>query len=157
NSIPGPEFDDRSIAIVEAGLFGGTCLNVGCIPTKMFVHPAELADAARQGTNLGVHAQLNSVDWPGIRDRIFNRIEAIEARGDEYLEGPDNPSVTVCSGQGHFIGMKTLGIVLHVGTTVEITADQFVLAAGAHAVIPDMPGLADGTVPFHTSDTIMRI
>lgn len=157
NSIPGPEFDDLSIAIVEAGLFGGTCLNVGCIPTKMFVHPAELADAARHGKNLGVDATLNSVDWPGIRDRIFNRIDAIEAGGREYREGSENPNVTVFSGHGQFTGTKTLNIDLHDGSSVEITGDKFVLAAGAHAVVPEIPGLSDGSVPFHTSDTIMRI
>lgn len=157
NSIPGPEFDGLSIAIVEAGLFGGTCLNVGCIPTKMFVYPAELADAARHGKNLGVDAGLNSVDWPGIRDRIFARIDAIEAGGRAYREGPENPNVTVFSGHGRFTGTKTLRVDLHDGSTTVITGDQFVLAAGAHAVIPDIPGLADGAAPFHTSDTIMRI
>lgn len=157
NSIPGPEFDGLSIAIVEAGLFGGTCLNVGCIPTKMFVYPAELANAARQGKNLGVDAQLNAVDWPGIRDRIFSRIDAIEAGGREYREGPENPNVTVFSGHGKFTGAKTLSVDLHDGSTTEITGEQFVLAAGAHAVIPDIPGLVDGMAPFHTSDTVMRI
>lgn len=157
NSIPGPEFDGLSIAIVEAGLFGGTCLNVGCIPTKMFVYPAELADAARHGKNLGVDAQLNAVDWPGIRDRIFTRIDAIESGGREYREGPENPNVTVFSGHGKFTGSKTLSIDLHDGSTTEITGEQFVLAAGAHAVVPDIPGLVDGSAPFHTSDTIMRI
>ena len=49
NSIPGPEFDDLDIAIVEGGTFGGTCLNVGCIPTKMFVYPADLAEGAEAG------------------------------------------------------------------------------------------------------------
>ena len=43
NSIPGPEFDDWKIAIVEKGVFGGTCLNVGCIPSKMFIYAADLA------------------------------------------------------------------------------------------------------------------
>ena len=43
NAIP-PELGDRRIAIVERGMFGGTCLNVGCIPSKMFVLPADVAD-----------------------------------------------------------------------------------------------------------------
>jgi mycothione reductase len=157
NSIPGPEFDDWSIAIVEDGLFGGTCLNVGCIPTKMFVHPAELADAARHGKPLGINAQLNSVDWPGIRDRIFGRIDAIESGGRAYREGPECPNITVFAGRGQFTGMKTLHVDLHDGGTAEVTADRFVLAAGSHAVIPKVPGLGDGAAPFHTSDTIMRI
>lgn len=174
NSIPGPEFEHWNIAIVEDGLFGGTCLNAGCIPTKMFVHPAELADSARHGRSLGINAELKSVDWPGIRDRIFGRIDAIEAGGRAYRVGAECPNITVFSGRGRFTGLKTLHVDLHDGGTSQVTADRFVLAAGSHAVVPQIPGLAsapgvvDGAsqadgglletgAPFHTSDTIMRI
>jgi mycothione reductase len=157
NSIPGPEFDEMSIALVEDGLFGGTCLNVGCIPTKMFVHPAELADAGRHGARLGVQSTLDKVDWPGIRDRIFGRIDAIEAGGRRYREGDECPNITVFAGRGTFTGHKQLSIALHDGSTEVITADRWVLAAGSSAVVPDVPGLSDRSVPFHTSDTIMRI
>ncbi|ALV45114.1 mycothione reductase [Arthrobacter alpinus] len=170
NSIPGPEFATWSIAIIEDGLFGGTCLNVGCIPTKMFVHPAELADAGRHGAPLGIDAELKSVDWPGIRDRIFARIDAIEAGGRAYREGPECPNITVFSGRGRFTAAKTVHVDLHDGGTAQVTADRFVLAAGSHAVVPSVPGLAaapgetpapdvrgDGGAPFHTSDTIMRL
>jgi len=56
NTIAGKEYQDMTIAIVESGRFGGTCLNVGCIPTKSYVYPADIAEAARQGGRLGVHA-----------------------------------------------------------------------------------------------------
>lgn len=161
NSIPGPEFDRWNIAIVEDGHFGGTCLNVGCIPTKMFVHPAELADAARHGKALGIDSQLNSVDWPGIRDRIFGRIDAIESGGRQYREGPECPNITVFAGRGRFSEHKELHIDLHDGGSTQVTADRFVLAAGSHAVVPDTPGLADSPTQsaavFHTSDSIMRL
>lgn len=161
NSIPGPEFDHWNIAIVEDGHFGGTCLNVGCIPTKMFVHPAELADAARHGKALGIDAQLNSVDWPGIRDRIFGRIDAIESGGRQYREGPECPNITVFAGRGRFSGHKELHIDLRDGGSTHVTADRFVLAAGSHAVVPDTPGLSDSATEsaatFHTSDSIMRL
>ena len=157
NSIPGPEFEDWNIAIVEDGLFGGTCLNVGCIPTKMFVHPAELADASRHGRALGIDAQLNSVDWPGIRDRIFGRIDAIEAGGRAYRESSQCPNITVFAGRGRFAGHKALHVTLHDGGTAQVTADKFVIAAGSHAMVPTIPGLANGTANFHTSDTIMRL
>lgn len=165
NSIPGPEFDHWNIAIVEDGLFGGTCLNVGCIPTKMFVHPAELADAARHGRALGVDAQLNAVDWPGIRDRIFGRIDSIEEGGRRYRQGPECPNITVFPGRARFTGHKALNVDLHDGGTAALTADRFVLAAGSHAMVPDVPGLAaspgtgaaGGGAVFHTSDTIMRL
>ena len=67
NSIPGPEFDDWTIAIVEKGVFGGTCLNVGCIPSKMFVYAADVAETVRHASKFGIDAQVNSVDWPAMR------------------------------------------------------------------------------------------
>ena len=71
NSIPSPDFDDRRIAIIEKGTFGGTCLNVGCIPTKMYVYAADIALAAREAGRLGLDAQVTSVDWDSIVDRVF--------------------------------------------------------------------------------------
>ena len=157
NSIIGPEFADLSIAVVEDGLFGGTCLNVGCIPTKMFVHPAELADGVRHGRDLNIALQLNSVDWRGMRDRIFGRIDAIEAGGRRYRESAENPNVTVFAGRGTFTGHKRLHVALHSGEQTEITADRWVLAAGSQVIIPDIPGVHDDAVAVHTSDTVMRI
>ena len=155
NSIPGPDFDDWNIAIVENGIFGGTCLNVGCIPTKMFVYPAEIAEGIVEGPPLGIHATLDRVDWKSMRDRIFGRIDPIAAGGKAYREGDECPNITVYTGTGTFTGTKTLHIDLADGTTEDITADQFVIAAGSRADVPDIPGL--DTVRYHTSDTVMRI
>ena len=55
NSIPAPDYDNVRIALVEEGRFGGTCLNVGCIPTKMFVLAADAARNIREASRLGVH------------------------------------------------------------------------------------------------------
>lgn len=148
NSIIGPEHDEWDIAMVERGLFGGTCLNVGCVPSKMLVYAAEVAEIARSGPALGVDTRVHGVDWPTIRDRVFGRIDPIASGGEEYRKGLDN--VTVYQHDARFVGHRQL----QVGDEV-ITADKIVIAAGARAVIPPIPGLAD--VPFHTSDTIMRI
>src|SRR5690625_4999227 len=72
NSIPGPEFDDMSIAIVEKGAFGGTCLNVGCIPTKMYVYAADVALETREAGRLGLPALVNAVDWPDSGSRVVD-------------------------------------------------------------------------------------
>ncbi len=153
NSIP-EGYQDLDIAIVEDGKFGGTCLNVGCIPTKMFVHPADLASGVVHANALGVTAAVESVDWPGMRDRIFSRIDAIEAGGRAYRSGEENPNITVYPGRGRFIAHKTMEIALPDGTET-ITADRWILAAGSRALLPPIPG-AD-TVTVHTSDTVMRI
>ncbi|MBB3661349.1 MULTISPECIES: mycothione reductase [Prauserella salsuginis group] len=155
NSILDQRFADRKVAIVEKGVFGGTCLNVGCIPTKMFVHPADLAATPAAAARLGVDETLDGVRWRDIRDRIFGRIDAIAAGGREYrIEHDDNANVTVYEGEGRFTGHKELTVELADGPET-ITADRFVLAAGGRAVAPDVPGLAE--TGFHTSDTVMRI
>lgn len=81
NTIVTKQFADRKVAIVERGTFGGTCLNVGCIPTKMFVHTADLAAVPSHSSRLGVDTQLVGVRWQDIRDRIFGRIDPISASG----------------------------------------------------------------------------
>jgi mycothione reductase len=150
NSIADDRFADRKVAILEKGVFGGTCLNVGCIPTKMFVHPADLAASVEHAREVGVDLHLDGVRWREIRDRIFRRIDPISVAGRNYrAERLEN--VTLFEGHARFVGPRTLDT----GTGETITADQVVLAAGSRAVVPDIPGLAD--VEHHTSDTIMRI
>ncbi|HEX6356987.1 mycothione reductase [Actinophytocola sp.] len=151
NSILDRRFAGWRVAIVEKGVFGGTCLNVGCIPTKMFVHPADLASAPAAGARLGVDATLDGVRWTDIRDRIFGRIDPIAAGGREYrLHHQDNANVTVYEETARFTGPRTLEI-----GGEHVTADRIVLAAGGRPVLPDVPGLDE--VGYHTSDTIMRL
>ena len=84
NTIITPEWDDKRIAIIEGGTFGGTCLNVGCIPTKMFVYPAELARAADEAGRLGVDLQHTRTRWTDLRDRIFTRNDSISDAARVY-------------------------------------------------------------------------
>jgi mycothione reductase len=151
NSIVNHRFADWRVAIVERGVFGGTCLNVGCIPTKMFVHSADLAAGPRASSRLGVDLTLDGVRWTDVRDRIFGRIDPIAAGGRTYrTEHEDNANVTVYEGTARFTGERQLEVN---GET--ITADRIVLANGGRPVIPDVPGLEE--VGYHTSDTIMRL
>ncbi|SDR77942.1 mycothione reductase [Friedmanniella luteola] len=148
NSIPDERFADLSIALVDKGVFGGTCLNVGCIPTKMFVHPADLAASPGHAARLGVDLELRAVHFAEIRDRIFGRIDPISEGGLKWRSSNEN--VIVFREPAHFLDPHTL----RVGDET-ITADRFVLAAGSRPIIPDVPGL--DSVRYHTSDTVMRL
>ena len=150
NSIPDERFADQQVAIVEKGVFGGTCLNVGCIPTKMFVHTADVASTPSGAAKYGVDQHLDGVRWPDVRDRIFGRIDPISEGGLQWRAG-GNPNTTVYQGTARFVGPKTLDT----GTGEVITADKFVIGAGSRPIIPDVVDL--DTVDFHTSDTIMRL
>ena len=154
NPIVTKQFADWRVAILEENLFGGTCLNVGCIPTKMFVYPGDLARSARHAPALGVDASYDGARWPEIRDRIFGRIDPIAASGKAYREG--QPHVDVFDQHATFLDDHTLA--LHPeegGTGAQITADHIVIAAGGRVDVADIPGLDE--VDFHTSDTVMRL
>lgn len=152
NSLVTSDFDGKSVAIIEKGLFGGTCLNVGCIPTKMFVYAAEVSDTVRDAGRYGVDAHLDGVRWPDIRDRIFGRIDPISQGGKDYRVNGEN--TTAYLGEGRFTGPKTLTVTVD-GREEEVSADQIVLASGTRAMVPDV--ISESGVPFHTSDTVMRL
>ena len=148
NTIIGPEHDHLDIAIAEPAEFGGTCMNRGCIPSKMLIYAADLALNAENARELGVNSSLSNVDWTGIQERIFGRIDPIAEAGLQYRKSLEN--VTVYRDKANFLSDKTLGI-----SGNEVTADQIVISAGANPVVPEFKGLSD--TPFHTSDSIMRI
>ncbi|MCQ4611083.1 mycothione reductase [Corynebacterium sp. CCUG 51687] len=153
NSILTPDFDDKKVAIVEEGTFGGTCLNVGCIPTKMYVLAADAAYQARTSKKLGVDLEYRGVDWPSIVDRVFTeRIDKIAEGGEAYRRGDECPNVTVFDKHATFVGPKTLstGIGDEART---ISADEIVIAAGSRPFIPEWAR----NVPFHTNEDIMRL
>ena len=150
NSLITPFWDDKKVAIIDAGTFGGTCLNVGCIPTKMFAYPAQLAASAAQARELGVNLVHEGSDWAAIRDRIFGRIDAISEGGRHYradeLENVDLYQEHVTITADH-------RLLTDSGTTID--AAKIVIAAGSRAVLPQVPGIE---LPgIHTSDTIMRL
>ena len=153
NSIIDKRFDSWQVALVDGQeWFGGTCLNVGCIPTKMFAYPADVAESARNGSRLGVDVGTVSVRWKDVRDRVFGRIDPIVASGEAYRR--DSANVALYRERARFIAPK----VVAVGEE-QFSADQFVIAAGSRPRIPEIPGIDDPALAdrIHTSDSIMRL
>ena len=153
NTLVTEELEGLDIAIVEAGRFGGTCLNVGCIPTKMFVLPADRVVEAQEAHRIGVTVTGARADWGAIRDRVFARIDPISDGGEEYRVS--QPFVTVYKAEARFVGERRLAL----STGEEITADRIVVAAGTRPRLLDVPGLdrVDPARSVHTSDTVMRM
>lgn len=151
NSLIDERFEHLSVALIERDeTFGGTCLNRGCIPTKMFVLPADLAVAPHEAARLGVDLKFNGADWPAIRDRIFGRIDPISKGGLDWRER--SAGVTVFHGEASFVDAHTLRI-----GDDEISADQIVIATGSRPRTIDVPGIEEAADRVFTSDTIMRI
>lgn len=160
NSLVTPDFRDRKVAVIERGIFGGTCLNVGCIPTKMFVYAADVATTIREASRYGIDATLDGVRWRDIRDRIFDRIDPISESGRDYRV--TGPQTTAYLGHATFVGDRELEVEITnpggrhtVGERHRITGEQVVIATGSRATVP--MAIAASGVPFETSDTVMRM
>lgn len=147
NMLPAEEFAGWRIAVVEADRFGGTCLNRGCIPSKMLVHTADVARTVREAGRFGIRAGWKGADWPAIRDRVFGRIDPLHERAVAHRRAG---GIDVFPGEARFAGPK----ILRVGDD-ELRADRFVLAVGSRPGIPPVAGLAE--VPYLTCDTVMRL
>jgi mycothione reductase len=149
NMVIGPEFDDLDVAIVEERRFGGTCLNYGCIPSKMLAYSAEVAEIAAHAHHFDVTASsgVSELGWSSVRDRVSRRTDE---QSQEGLDGRrDSPNITVYEDRAHFIGARHLRI-----GEVEVRAEQVVIAAGGRPAVPSV--VLEAKVPFETSDTIMR-
>ena len=154
NTILDERYADKRVAICEHGVFGGTCLNVGCIPTKMFVYAAEVAQTARDTSRFGVDAHVDGVRWGDVVSRVFGRIDPLSLGGENYRRS--SPNVTVFASHTRFGPTSSDGrYTLRTDGGDEFTADQVVIAAGSRATVP--AAIAESRVDYHTSDTIMRI
>lgn len=151
NSIPSPELSDQSILVIDDGEhFGGTCLNVGCIPTKMLVHPAELAhEVVEARERLGAVRGELEYDWAAVRDRVFGRIDPISAAGERYRASGE-PNIELLRDTVRMTGDREL----ETASGDVIRARRLVLGAGSRAQTLEALPLSDRV---RTSDTIMRL
>ncbi|MCB9771876.1 MAG: dihydrolipoyl dehydrogenase [Candidatus Omnitrophica bacterium] len=136
------------VAVIEKGPLGGTCLNRGCIPSKMLIHPADVAIAVREARKFDIHNDPKfTVDFAKLVNRISATVDGDSASiSAGYTR---NPNITFYAGEGKFISNK----VIKVGNE-EITADKIFITVGARPQIPSISGL-EGT-PFMTSTEALR-
>ena len=136
------------VAVIDSGPFGGTCLNRGCIPSKMLVHVADVARTVTEAHRFGVHASIDRVDWPAIVERTFAEIDHDSAH---ILDGNRRAEqITVFTGETRFIGPRRLEV-----DGQKLRADRIVIAAGTRPSVPDVTGLEESG--YETTDSIMRI
>lgn len=124
----------KSVAIVEGGRFGGSCVNYGCTPTKTIVASARAAHMARRGPDFGVITGEIEIDFA----RVMERQNKMRHGGSEGMENwlRNMKGVTVYSGYGKFIDPHTVKI-----NDDEIAGDTIVINAGGRARILPIPGL----------------
>ena len=137
------------IAFIERKLFGGTCVNTGCMPTKTLVASAYAAHLARRAGDYGI--VLNGdvrIDMPKVKARA-DAVSANSRNGlEKWLRGMDG--CTVIQGHARFEGPDTI----RVGDE-QLTAPRVFINVGGRALVPDMRGVHD--VPFLTNTTLLAL
>ncbi len=136
------------VAVVEEGPFGGTCLNRGCIPSKMLIHSADVVDTITRAGEFGIKAKLTGIDWKKIQKRVWSTIDPDAKAIEKSNQAMKN--ITVFKERAEFVAHK----VVKVGSA-HITAHKIFICAGSRPFVPPIPGL--DKVKHHTSDDIMRI
>jgi len=143
----------RKTAIIEREHVGGTCVNVGCTPTKTMVASARTAYLDRRSADYGVHNGPVTVEMTEVRQRkrdIVNTFRGGVRRGIESTSGLD-----LLEGEARFTGPKEIEVDLNDGEKVRLTADNIFINVGARPAGPPIDGL-DG-VPSLNSTSIMEL
>ncbi len=144
NDIP----DGWKVAIVEKSKFGGTCLTRGCIPSKIIIHSADVAETIRASSKFGVNATINGVKFGEITSRASTLVDNNSRKIEKNLSNSDD--ITVFKGEGKFIDKRTIKINKEI-----ITSKKIIIAVGARPSIPNIPGLKD--VKYITSNEALRL
>jgi pyruvate/2-oxoglutarate dehydrogenase complex dihydrolipoamide dehydrogenase (E3) component len=140
--------DDASIAVIEGGHVGGTCVNDGCTPTKTLIASARVAHQARRAADYGVHAGPVEVDFGAVMERV-NRVRHGSREGlTEMLE--TDPRVTLIRGWASFEAERTLAV-----GDRRVQGRHVHLNVGARARVPDLPGLDD--VPWLDNTRLLQL
>ncbi len=140
----------QKVAIIERSdkMYGGTCINIGCIPTKTLVHQAKMASALKDATfEERSEFYRNAVS---VKESVTSAL-----RNKNYHNLADNPNVTVYTGIGSFVSADVVA-VRTATEKIRLTSKQIIINTGAETVIPPIEGVAGN--PFvYTSTSIMEL
>jgi len=122
------------VALVDQGPVGGTCLNNGCIPSKMLIHSADVIRAIEDAGNVGVKASVDRLDFKGIMGRMRSAVQKTRSDLEEAIRAKEE--LTWYRDQAEFIS----DYLLKAGDKT-LSAPKIVIASGARPLVPPVPGL----------------
>jgi pyruvate/2-oxoglutarate dehydrogenase complex dihydrolipoamide dehydrogenase (E3) component len=140
-------------ALIEREYVGGTCVNVGCTPTKTMVASGRVAYLAHRGPHYGIHTGRIHIDMKVVRRRKRDIVKEFRSGNEKRIENTKN--LDLIRGQASFATAKSIEVRLNDGTRRTLTADRIFINAGCRPAIPAVDGLRD--VPFLDSTSIMEL
>ncbi len=138
-----------TVTLVErADIIGGTCVNVGCVPSKIMIRSAQLAQHQRHNAFDGLADSEPVIDRRALLAQQSARVDELrQAKYESILEG--NDAIELVRGTASFKDSSTLVVTRPDGSEQILRADKFLIATGSSAAVPPVPGLQD--VPYWTS------
>jgi mercuric reductase len=141
--------EGASVTMIEAGTLGGTCVNVGCVPSKIMIRGAHVAHTIAHHPFPGIGRQTAQVDRRALVAQQQARVEGLRLAKYEAILESRAESIRLLRGVARFEDARTLGVALPEGGTETLRADRILVATGASPAIPDVPGLK--SAPYWTS------
>ncbi len=131
----------KKVAIIENRYLGGTCVNVGCVPKKMFVYASEYREKMEEAKGFGINGEVNGFNWPKLRDNKTAEISRLNGIYQNLLTGP---GATIFNGTGSLVDTNTVRILLNsddgVKSELDITSETILIATGSWPFKPEVPG-----------------
>ncbi len=148
-AIKAAENGARVALIEQSKVIGGTCVNVGCVPSKIMIRAAQLAQQQRSSPFQGLSNHEPGIDRSMLVQQQASRVDELRvAKYENILES--NSDISLIRGQASFKNSSTLIVKKNDGQEIEITADRFLISTGSTPTIPPIDGLAD--TPYWTSN-----
>ncbi len=136
------------VAWVDKGPLGGTCLNVGCIPSKMLIYPADRIVEIQEAEKLGIKAEIKDIDFNAIMDRMRQPIIESHKHMKKGLINTEN--FDYYKGVGHFVSDYTIEV-----NGEQIKAKKIFIGSGARPLIPPVKGIEN--IDYLTNETVLDL
>jgi len=137
-----------SVALVEPGPYGGTCLNVGCIPSKMLISSADVIADLERASKLGVEMRVEHIDFTGIMQRMRDSRAASNEHLAQAIE--DLGGIDVYRATGRFVGVREIE-----AGGARFSGEKVFVAVGGRPALPSIPGLNE--VDYLTNETLLEM
>ena len=139
---------DLSVALVDKGPVGGTCANLGCIPSKMLIFTADRIAEIQEARKLGIEAEIKNIDFNFIMERMR---KSVHENREHIRQGiAETKNLVFYEGEGHFVDDYTIEV-----NTEKIKGDKIFIASGSRPLVPPIKGL--DSVDFLTNETILQL
>lgn len=136
------------VAIIERGTVGGTCVNIGCVPSKTLLRSGEINHIAKNNPFVGLHTSADDVDLAPLVKQKDELVTGL--RNSKYIDLIDDYDFELIKGEAKFVDEKTVEV-----NGMQLSAKRFLIATGASPAVPKIPGLEE--VDYLTSTTLLEL